>query len=58
MPYMEATLITLAAGAASSRGAVSPHRSSTLTRLIDHPAQFFQGLLLDGAVVADPGVID
>jgi hypothetical protein len=33
MPYMEATLITLAAGAASSRGAVSRHMSSTLIRL-------------------------
>ena len=33
MPYMEATLITLAAGAASSSGAVSRHMSSTLIRL-------------------------
>ena len=33
MPYVEATLITLAAGAASSSGAVSRHMSSTLIRL-------------------------
>ena len=59
MPYMEAMLITLAAGAASSSGGGQPAQVQHADQVdLDHPAQFFQGLLLDGAVVADPGVVD
>ena len=58
MPYMEATLMTLAAGrpAAARRSAGSVQDADQVD--LDDPAQVIQRLVGDRAVVADPGVVD
>ena len=58
MPYMDATLITLAGGGSVQQRSGQPAHVQDADQIdLDDLAQVLQGLLLDWPFIADPGVV-